>query len=121
SGDSGDSGNGAAVQSITMTATDFEFDPPTITMEPGDVEVTFVNDGDVEHSFTSDELGFDVEAEPGEEASTTFTIPAGDTFPFHCRYHPEQMRGAIYVGGGAGGAGTDTDDDDKDDPGGYDY
>ncbi|MDQ3964513.1 MAG: cupredoxin domain-containing protein [Actinomycetota bacterium] len=91
---------GAAPQRVTVTATDFDFDQAGITLEPGVIEVTLVNDGDVQHSFTSrgtGGLGFDLLANPGEEASTTFTLPSGDTYPFQCRFHPDEMRGAIYV------------------------
>ena len=98
-GENGGNDAAAAAQTITVTATDFEFDQNAITLAPGEIEVTLVNEGEVQHSFSGTEgLGFDVVANPGEEASTTFTLPKGDTFPFTCRFHPDEMRGAIHVG-----------------------
>lgn len=95
----GGNNGGAAPQTIRVIATDFDFDQNGITLEPGVIEVTLVNDGDVQHSFTSFELGSDVDVvvSPGDEGSTTFTLPVGETFPFYCKFHPDEMRGAIYV------------------------
>ncbi len=85
------------VQRVTVTATDFGFEQNGIELEPGEIEVTLVNKGKVQHSLASHELGFDIVASPGEETSTTFSLPAGETFPFGCKFHPDEMRGAIYV------------------------
>jgi plastocyanin len=122
SDDSTDSGDDTGAQSVTITASDFQFDSTSLTLEPGEVELTLVNDGEAEHSFTSDDLDAEVEAEGGEEASTTFTVPEGDAeYEFHCEYHPDQMTGMITVGSGAGAGGSDSKTDDDKDGGGYDY
>ncbi|MPZ69713.1 MAG: hypothetical protein GEU71_09295 [Actinobacteria bacterium] len=106
-GSGGDSGE------ITVTAEDFAFSETEISLEPGaEVELTLVNRDDAEHSFTSDDLGVEVEAEGGEEASTTLTAPDEDgTFEFHCEYHPDQMTGTVVVGeGGSSGGSKDSGD-----------
>jgi plastocyanin len=108
SDDEGSGGSGGT----TVTAEDFSFSPDSLSVEAGaEVDITLQNDGDVEHSFTSDDLDFEVEAEGGESASGTFTAPDEDsTLEFHCKYHPDQMTGEITVGSGGTGAGGGGDD-----------
>ncbi len=67
--------------------------------------VNFTNSGAVEHSFTLDNGGGEVEAEGGGSKSFTFTAPQSGTISFHCKYHPTRMKGTISVGG-SGGAGA---------------
>jgi plastocyanin len=94
----GGSGNGSATQSVDLTAQDFAFDPSTIEVDSGaEVELTFNNEDDVEHSFTAEDLDAEVEAEGGESATTTFTAPESGTVEFFCKYHPDQMMGEISV------------------------
>jgi cytochrome c oxidase subunit 2 len=81
---------------VTITATDFAFDETEITAAPGQVlNITLVNDGSAEHSFTVGDSDV-AEAEGGEEGEGTFTAPAEDT-EFHCKYHPSSMKGTIKV------------------------
>jgi plastocyanin len=131
--DTSDEGDGGGTP-VTVVATDFAFDTETLTLEAGEsVELTLQNDGEAEHSFTSEDVGAEVEAEPGATASTTFTAPDEDgTFEFHCEYHPTQMIGEIVVGeGGAAGSGSEetdttesedtTEGSSENDDGDYDY
>lgn len=107
-------------QQVEVTAADFSFNPSSISAEPGaSIELTFSNSGDNEHSFTIDDV-VEVEAEGGEEASTTFTAP-DETVEFYCKYHPDKMRGELTVGGSSsqtddgadtGGGGNQDDDPD---------
>lgn len=115
-------GDDGAAAAATVRATDFAFDPELIEVDQGeDAEITFVNAGNVAHSFTAEDLDVDVEAESGEEVSATFTAPDEDaTIEYVCRFHPSQMRGEIVVGGGSG-AGGESGDSEADDSGGYDY
>ena len=94
----GGSGNGGATQSVDLRAQDFAFDPSSIEVDSGaEVELTFNNEDDVEHSFTAEDLDAEVEAEGGESATTTFTAPESGTVEFICKYHPDQMTGEISV------------------------
>jgi plastocyanin len=94
----GGSGNGGATQSVNLTAQDFAFDPSTIEVDSGaEVELSFNNEDDVEHSFTAEDLDAEVEAEGGESATITFTAPESGTVEFMCKYHPDQMTGEISV------------------------
>ena len=101
-------GGGTAVDVI---AADFAFKPTIVRVDPGEeVTLTLENQGEAEHSFTSEELDIEVEAEGGESAETTFTAPAEDgSFEFFCEYHPDEMRGELHVGNPPGG-GMPTDD-----------
>jgi plastocyanin len=120
--------------SLTVVAQDFSFDQSTIELEAGaTVNVTFENQGEAPHTFTSDDIdGLNVMADPGATASGTFTAPDEDgTYEFHCHIHPDQMQGEIVVGDGGGstdstedtGEGDDENDDgsspDAGDMGGY--
>jgi plastocyanin len=115
----------AAGADIAVEASDFAFQPKELSVDPGaSTTLEFTNGDDVEHSFTSDDLGLDETVEGG--ASATITIDAPDengTHEFHCRFHP-QMKGKVVVGsGGAGGGGGESDksSDDAGGGGGYDY
>jgi len=122
-----DAAGGSSDQQVEVTATDFQFDTDEVELEPGaTVEVTLVNDGGADHTFTSDDLDVEVEAKGGETATTTFDVPDEDgTFEFHCHFHPDQMKGTITVGAGGDQPADDEDHvgDEKEDEtkGGYDY
>jgi plastocyanin len=110
----GSSGGGSSgSSSIDVTATDFKFDTTSFDVKAGsEVSVTLTNDGGTEHSFTMDDPEFEIEAEDGESADGTFTAPDSGSFEFHCKYHPDQMRGEITVGGSAAGnSGTEDTSD----------
>jgi len=89
----GDPGGGT----LTVTARDFSFDPNLVEVEAGgEVTLTFANDGEVPHTFTSDALGVDERAAPGETVEVTFTAPDGEV-EFHCSIHPG-MIGNVTTG-----------------------
>lgn len=91
-----------------VVASDFSFDPTEIKLQPGEkAELTFVNEDSTTHTFTSDDLGVDVEAEGGTSATVALTAPESGTAEFHCRFH-DQMTGAISVGAGDDTKSKDT-------------
>ncbi len=104
-------GGGGGSDEITITAQDFTFSEDEIAIEAGaEIELTLENGDDAPHTFTSDDLGVDVEAEGGTEASTTFTAPDEDgSFEFHCEIHPDQMTGTVVVGEGGSSSGGSKD------------
>jgi cytochrome c oxidase subunit 2 len=118
-GGSGDGGGGSA-QSVEVTATDFKFDPTSLDVDPGaEVSVTLTNDGETAHTFTVDDVDFEIQAEPGKTAEGTFTAPDSGSLEFHCSFH-SQMTGTISVGGSTGGGGgSGNDDQSPADMGGY--
>jgi len=106
SGSSGSSNSGGGSTSVDVTAMDYSFNPTQLSVPAGaSVTVNFKNDGKVEHSFTLDNGGGEVESEGGGSKTLTFSAPQSGTVSFHCKYHPTQMKGTITVGG-SGGAGA---------------
>jgi plastocyanin len=90
---------------IRITARDFAFDPSTATVPPDTtVVVTLVDTGRVEHSFTADSVHATGDADAGGDVNTiSFTAPSAGDIAFHCRYHPDRMRGTLVVRPGGGG------------------
>jgi plastocyanin len=120
-------GGGAAVRAgeggNRVVASDFSFRPQVLELQPGEkAEVTFVNEDGTTHSFTSEELEVDVEAEGGTSASVSLTAPEAGTAEFHCRFH-SQMTGEIAVGKGGAKGSEDASEggqtESEDDGGGY--
>ena len=115
-----DTGGGGGGTPVTVTAKDFAFSPNEISAEPGEeVELTFQNDDDTTHTFTSDDLGVDLSVDGGKSGTATFTAPDSGSVEWHCTIH-SSMTGTITVSG----AGSDSDDsgsgsDDSDE--GKDY
>jgi nitrite reductase (NO-forming) len=127
-GDSSDEGDGGAAEDgggagLEVKATDFAFTPTTLDVEPGaEVEVSFVNGGNVAHTFTAEELDVDVEADSGQTETVTFTAPDEDaSIEFVCRFHSGQMTGTIAVGAGGDAGSGGSSEKDSEDSGGYDY
>jgi plastocyanin len=74
-------GGGAA----TVVAEDFSLTDATVA---AGAEVTFTNDGDVPHTMTADDGGFDTgTVGPGDQATVAAPGEAGD-YPFACTIHP---------------------------------
>jgi plastocyanin len=100
---------GATAQGMTTTTTqvsiqDFFFSPADVTVEPG-TTVTWVNEGTVPHTVTSDDGQFDSGVlMPGD--SYTVMFKGRGTITYHCAIHPS-MTGSVTVGtppmGGASG------------------
>lgn len=84
---------GATSNTITMTTTDFKFDPQTWTVSAGQaVPVTITNKGANEHEWVllkkgttvtlpfgeddEDKVFWEIEAQPGQTKTETFTAPS---------------------------------------------
>lgn len=98
---------------LEVIARDFSFSPNELTIQPGETaEITFANDGNAPHTFTSEDLGIDERVEPGSSTAISITAEEEGEFGWLCAIHP-QMTGTIIVGeggDGAGGAGGGSDD-----------
>lgn len=92
------SGEDGASSSDSISSVDNEFEPTELKLAPGEeVTLTFTNNGETIHTFTSDELGFDTgNVDPGASAEVTFTAPEEET-RFVCTIHEgsDDMVGTI--------------------------
>lgn len=83
-----------AASDSSVTIVDFDFQPATLTVNPGDT-VIWTNTGNVAHTTTSDTPMWDSSSVPsGGTFSFRFTTPG--TFSYHCAIHPG-MRALIFV------------------------
>ena len=80
-----------------LQAKDITYSPTTIQLKAGEKVRFVVHNGDnIEHNLTISQLGVNKDVEGGETAKATATPNAG-TYEFHCKYHPDQMKGTITV------------------------
>jgi plastocyanin len=89
-------------QAASVSAVDFDFNPKSISINPGD-SITFTNNGNVAHTATADNGSFDTGSlAPGD--SKTITIKAPGTYPYYCKFHGGPggvgMSGTVVVGKG---------------------
>jgi plastocyanin len=92
------SGGGGGSDKITLVAKGIAFDQTQLNMPAGkQVTVTVDNQDSVEHSFTFKDAKADKDVEGGETGEVTFTTPAAGSYEFHCKYHPNQMKGTVTV------------------------
>lgn len=109
---------GSSKDSISVTTTDFQFDPNNWSVSAGnEVELTLTNNGSVEHEWVllkqgtsvtppfdeddEDKVFWEMEAEPGETKTESFTAPSEPgTYNIVCGItgHLEQgMEGTLTV------------------------
>ena len=98
-GDGGtDTGESADALPVTVTAKNFAFDPADLEGHATHtMDLTFVNEDDVEHTFTIDEMEVDIEVAGGSETTTTFTPEELGKFKYYCQYHPDTMTGELTI------------------------
>jgi len=105
-------------EKISVTTTDFKFEPTSWTVSAGnEVELTLTNDGTLEHEWViikqgmevtipfdeddEDKVYWEMEAQPGETNTETFTAPSeAGTYTVVCGIpaHLEQgMTGTLIV------------------------
>jgi heme/copper-type cytochrome/quinol oxidase subunit 2 len=97
-------GSQPAERTIHIRASSFEYSPPTIRVNPGDLVTLEIEATDVMHGIAIDGYNLRVDAEPGQTARLTFVADRPGAFRFRCpvtcgALHPF-MIGKLYVGGG---------------------
>ena len=86
----------------TVSIQDFFFSPANVSV-PAGTTVTWVNEGNVPHTVTSDDGQFDSGVlMPGD--SYTVMFKGQGTITYHCMIHPS-MTGSVTVGAPAMGGG----------------
>jgi len=88
-------GGGNAANEMTVTMVDIAFQPSELTIPPDtDVTVSLPNTGASLHNFSIDELGIDVDVQPGDTGSATINAPAG-TYEFYCNVPGHKEAGML--------------------------
>lgn len=82
----GGQSNEGAIKEFTVTASEFSFDPNTITVNEGDrVRIVFRNAGSLSHNFTLEGLGVASKTIGSNRTDTLeFTAPAKGAYKFFC-------------------------------------
>jgi plastocyanin len=95
-----ENGEAADGDVFTFVAIDLDFEEFPEEIPAGEVTFELVNDGNLEHNVTVDDLGDEmvVEAMGGETATGTVELEPG-TYSFHCDVpgHEQQMQGEFTV------------------------
>ncbi len=91
-----------ASKQITVMATEFAFNPSTLSVKKGDtVAITFKNNGQFPHNLTIPDLSLATKTvSPGEVDTITFTFDKTGSFSFMCTIdsHADKgMKGTITV------------------------
>jgi plastocyanin len=86
---------------VVVCAYDIRFDTKQIQAKAGPLTVTLANKGSLPHTFTVQDLNFEVKAGGGHDATgTSPPLVAGKTYRFICSTpgHESAMNGTIVVG-----------------------
>lgn len=89
------------LREFNVRATQFTFDPPTITVKKGDTVKINLTSVDVSHGFAIQEFGLNIMADAGETKSGTFIADTVGTFRSFCSVFcgggHKQMEGTLVV------------------------
>jgi plastocyanin len=93
-----DNGNGTpakAVNQNTVSISNYEFTPASITVKAG-TKVTWTNQDSVEHTVTGDGSDGPQSGSLAKGDSYSFTFDKAGTYAYHCQMHP-YMKGTVTV------------------------
>jgi plastocyanin len=78
-------GGGGTPLNVTVSTTEFKYDPATINATPGQtINLTVKNTGSVQHSLILATANVKIIVDPGKSVTQTFTAPAAGTYTFEC-------------------------------------
>jgi len=81
---------------LTIHAQDIKFDVTALTAKVNQpVNLTYVNEGVIDHAFVIDGLVDDQKVKPGETVTFTFTPHAAGAFKFYCAMPGHEMAGMV--------------------------
>jgi plastocyanin len=81
---------------VHLEADDLYFKPTDLSLKAGAVTLAVKNEGKLTHNVTVAGLNVSQDLAAGKTVDVKLT-PAAGTYPFHCEYHPDQMKGTITV------------------------
>ncbi len=92
-------GTKTASDDLQVEADDGYFAPTYIKASPRrQFAIELHNEGTARHTFTSPDLGVDLELEAGGRRTVTLKAPASGHAVFFCRFHQlNGMQGALFV------------------------
>jgi plastocyanin len=122
-GEGGGGDGGAASNEPVFVAIDIEYESAPSELPTGDVDLTFENDGSIEHNVVIEELGDEVilEAAGGETDEATVSLEAGE-YTYYCSIpgHRATMEGTFTASddvGAASGSGGGGGEEEPSEPG----
>ena len=81
---------------LTIHAQDIKFDLTTLTARVDQpVNLTYVNQGTLDHAFVVDGLVSEQKVKPGETLTFTFTPHTAGAFKFYCAMPGHEMAGMV--------------------------
>ena len=89
-------GSDGGAQSVSLTASDFAFDPTELSAASGG-SIEFTNEDDAEHNFTAEDAGINEDVDPSGSVSIDLTDVEAGSYEFFCEYHPDTMTGTLEV------------------------
>lgn len=93
---SSSSSSSTSGSSVDLTAANISWSTTDIKVAAGDVTFAVTNNDKVEHNLTIDAVKVNKDVGPGKTVKAKATLQAG-TYPFHCEYHPDVMKGTVTV------------------------
>ena len=93
--DSGTSATTGEPEAVTVSITDFSYEPAEISATPG-AEVTFDNEDDAKHTATAEDESFDTGSIDGDSSGTIRAPEQPGTYDFVCTFHAN-MNGTVIV------------------------
>ncbi len=82
----GSTGGGGQPLNVTVTTTEFKFDPATINAAPGQtINLTVKNNGSVQHTWVQKDSNVSLTIDPGKTVTKTFNAPSkAGTYAIEC-------------------------------------
>ncbi len=93
-GSDGDTGSGDGGGTVTLTASEFAWDPSTVTTAGDSIEL--VNEDEAKHNLTVEAADVDEDVEPGSRVTVDLAGVEACRYDFFCEYHPD-MKGTLEV------------------------
>jgi len=93
----GAGGGTTAPLSVTVTTTEFKYDPATLNAAPGQtINLTVKNAGTVQHTWVLAAANVKLTIDPGKSVTQTFTAPAtAGTYQYECDIPGHKEAGMI--------------------------
>ena len=113
--DDGDDGEAAPADAVELVATDFAFEPSSLTLDAaGEHTLTLRNDGEFPDALAFDDLDAATgNVDPGASGEVTVELEPG-SYTLYCpvgNHRDQGMEGTLVVGGASASANGSADDD----------